>query len=255
MANLLPNRLLTTRMRVGAALGLTAILLALAILHRSQANSGWLFTNTWHGWLPTGLDIFFFCYLCWLGLAFIRRTVGPERIFVIGWFATILLSPLATLRPQWAETVKNIGMFGLAVALLAALSLLFKSSDMGDSQDSANISKGNETVTDFLFPPKARPYWTFRNATAIALLATTVTTLVRAFVKFPPGAALSDSHNLFHSPLFISLYYLLVAIVLWLVHVTRHRASWYVWRVWVYGAVLTGALIGLVDLILPLHAS
>src|SRR6266849_7372110 len=98
----------------------------------------------------------------------------------------------------------------------------------------ADMSRLNETVTNFLFPANLRPYCTFRNATVLALLITVATPLVRVFVKFPPAqVAQWQSQNLFQSPLFLSLYYVSVAIVLWLVYATRHRATWYVWRVWV----------------------
>jgi hypothetical protein len=43
---------------------------------------------------------------------------------MIGWAAQILLSPIETLRPEWAAAIKYMGMFGLTVALFAALSLL-----------------------------------------------------------------------------------------------------------------------------------
>ena len=116
------------------------------------------------------------------------------------------------------------------------------------------MSKLNETVTNVLLPPNLRPYHTFRNATIVALLATIATALVRAFIKFPPAEiAQLESHNVLHSPVYLGLYYLFVAVVLWLVHATRSRSTWYVWRVWAYCMVLAGALIGLVDLILPLR--
>ena len=116
------------------------------------------------------------------------------------------------------------------------------------------MSQLNETLTDFLFPTYMRPYWTFRTATAVALLATVVSGLVRAFVTFP-AKRIAESGNLVHSPVFLGLYYLSVAIVLWLIYATRHRATWYVWRVSLYGMVLTGSLIGLLNLLFPLHAS
>jgi hypothetical protein len=107
-----------------------------------------------------------------------------------------------------------------------------------------------------MFPASMRRYWTFKRATVIALLAAVISALARTFIKFPPEQiAKWDSGNLLHSPLFLTLYYLFVAIVLWLIYATKHRASWYVWRVWVYCMVLAAALIGLVNLLLPFHAS
>ena len=43
-----------------------------------------------------------------------------------GWFAGILVSPLAALGLQWSAAVRYIGLFGLVVALLASLQLLLK---------------------------------------------------------------------------------------------------------------------------------
>ena len=122
------------------ALALTALVFAVQILHWSHTKSGWLFTDGWHGWLPMALDIFFYGYFCWLAFWLIRGTKGPERLFMVGWFAGILLSPLGTLRPQWAVAIKHTGAFGLAVALLAALSLLLKPSDVADSNGRTDAS-------------------------------------------------------------------------------------------------------------------
>jgi len=54
---------------------------------------------------------------------------------MVGWFAAILLSPFETLWPRWGIAITHIGAFGLAVALLAALSLLLNSPDVTDSSD------------------------------------------------------------------------------------------------------------------------
>jgi len=64
-----------------------------------------------------------------------------------------------------------------------------------------------------------------------------------------------ESQNMFRSPLSLSLYYVFVAIVLWLVYATRHPSSWYLRRVIVFAMTLAGALIGLVDIVLPLRTS
>jgi hypothetical protein len=86
------------------------------------------------------LDAFFYCYVCWLAFWFIRGTAGLERLFVVGWFARVLLSPLEIVRPGWAVAIKQIGAFGLAVALLAALSLLLKPSEVAGSQGKTDAS-------------------------------------------------------------------------------------------------------------------
>jgi len=60
----------------------------------------------------------------WLAFWSIRGTNGQERIVVVGWFSAILLSPLEILQHGWAVEIRWICMFELAVALLAAVSLL-----------------------------------------------------------------------------------------------------------------------------------
>jgi hypothetical protein len=135
MTQLHPTQLLTTRLRTTVAVGLTALLLALTILHWGHNKSGWLFTDgtVSHGWLPIALDVLFYVYFCWLGFWFIRGTKGLERLFMVGWSASILLSPLGTLRPHWAVATRQINAFGLAVALFAAVALLSKSRHVDDS--------------------------------------------------------------------------------------------------------------------------
>jgi len=124
-----PARLLTTRLRTRVAVGLTAFVFALAVrdgLHLGHTR-GWLLPLDFvlHGWPLIAANVAFYGYLCWLGFWFIRGTVGRERAFMVGWFAAILLSPLEPLRPEWAMVIRYMCIFGLAVALLAVLSLLW----------------------------------------------------------------------------------------------------------------------------------
>lgn len=126
-----PTRLLTTRMRTAAALGLTAFVFTLAIrgiLHLGHAQSGSLLPIDFllHGWALVAANVALYLYLCWLGFWFIRGTAGLERFFMVGWFAGILSGPIESLRPQWAGAIRQVGIFGLGVALLAALALLLK---------------------------------------------------------------------------------------------------------------------------------
>jgi hypothetical protein len=127
--------------RIAVALGLAALVFAQDILHWGQTKSGWLFTagGVWHGWLPVAADVFFYCFGCWIAFWLIRGTAGPERLFMVGWFAGFLLSPLHALWPKWAVAIKHIGAFGLAVAILAALSLLLDTSVEADSSDRTDI--------------------------------------------------------------------------------------------------------------------
>ncbi len=122
-----PARLLTTRVRVAFALGLTALVLAQTIhgLYTIHAESGWfLGAPLLHGWPLIVVNVLLYSYMCWLGVWFIRGTEGLERFFMAGWFAGVLLWPLKILRPQLAVTTKYVTAFGLAVALLAAAAIL-----------------------------------------------------------------------------------------------------------------------------------
>jgi hypothetical protein len=56
-------------------------------------------------------------------------------VFMVGWSADILLWPLRMLGPQWAAAARGIGVLRLAVALLAALALLFDRPDWNKFSD------------------------------------------------------------------------------------------------------------------------
>jgi hypothetical protein len=49
-----------------------------------------------------------------------------------GMFANFLLWPAKILSPQWAFAIRHVGALGLAVATLAALTLLLDSSNQAD---------------------------------------------------------------------------------------------------------------------------
>ncbi len=134
------TRLLTTRARITVALGLTAFVFALAVwsvphLGHTKSGSLWPWDFLLHGWALIAANVAFYLYLCWLGFWFIRGTAGAERVFMVGWFANILLGPIGSLRPELAGAIGRIGTFGLGVALLAALALLLASADVSASND------------------------------------------------------------------------------------------------------------------------
>ena len=133
MAQSQPTRLLTTRLRTGLAVTLTAFVFGQAVrevLNPSKTPSGWLFPVDFvlHGWALVAVNVFFYGYLWWLGYWFTRGTHGRERVFVVGWFVGILLWPLETLSYGGVVEIRYIGAFGLAVALIAAVSLLIRPS-------------------------------------------------------------------------------------------------------------------------------
>jgi len=135
MAQSQPSRLLTTRLRAGVATGLTALVFALAVrdaLHLGHKRGRLLPLDFMlHGWPLVAANIIFYGYLCWLAFWFIRGSRGRERVVMVGWSATVLLSPLETLQHGWAMEIRYTCAFGLAVALLAALSLLLHPAVVG----------------------------------------------------------------------------------------------------------------------------
>jgi hypothetical protein len=138
LAQLHPARLLTTRVRIAVALGLTAFVFAVAIrggLHFGHTESGSLLPWDFllHGRSLIAANVALYVYLCWLGFWFIRGTAGTERVFMVGWFANILLGPIESLRPHWGGAIRHIGIFGLGVAFLAALALLLAPADVSGS--------------------------------------------------------------------------------------------------------------------------
>lgn len=108
--------------------GLTAFVFALAIrdaLHPRHTRGlllSWFFSL--HGWPLIGVNVALYAYLGWLAFCFIRGTESRERVFMVGWFVGILLRPVEVFLPSWVAAVRYFGAFGLAVALLAAVSLL-----------------------------------------------------------------------------------------------------------------------------------
>jgi hypothetical protein len=75
--------------------------------------------------------------ICWIAFWCIRRTIGRERLFMVGMFTNILLWPAKMLLPQWAFAIRHVGALGLAVATLAALTLLL------DASNPANSNRAN----------------------------------------------------------------------------------------------------------------
>ena len=109
---------------------LTAFVLAQAIrgLLRPARAGSWLITSdgVLPGWLTIALNVAFYVAFCWGAFLFIRGTEGRERFFMVGWWAVILLSPLRTLSSQWSTTISYVDSFGLAVALVLAISLVLR---------------------------------------------------------------------------------------------------------------------------------
>lgn len=86
-----------------------------------------------HGWVLIAFNAFIYGEICWIAFWCIRRTAGREHLVMAGMFANILLWPAKMLLPQWAFAIRHVGAFGLAIATLAALTLLLDSSNQADS--------------------------------------------------------------------------------------------------------------------------
>jgi hypothetical protein len=107
-----------------------------------RAKPEWLFAgNPLHGWSLVAVNFAFWAYLCWFGFWIIYRSEGRERLFLVGWFADILLWPVRWLEPRWAEPVRLIGTAGLALALLVALSVLLHPPKIPASADSLDVDQ------------------------------------------------------------------------------------------------------------------
>lgn len=108
---------------------ITAYAFVLAIrggLHPGHSRSSWLMPASpiLYGWPLVLVNILFYGWICWIAFWLVRRTGGRERVFMIGFFADLLPWPLRVLRPDWAVAVRHFSAIGLAVAVLAALTLL-----------------------------------------------------------------------------------------------------------------------------------
>ncbi len=104
------------------------------LLHPAHAES-WLITSGYllPAWLTKVLNVVFYAAFCWGAFSFIRDTEGRERLFMVGWWAVILLSPLRTLSSQWSKTISCVDTFGLAVALVLAISLVLRPLNLAGS--------------------------------------------------------------------------------------------------------------------------
>jgi len=138
-----PTRLLTTRLRIAFALGLTALVLVQNIrgLTLYKVGQPWLLGGPLlHGWVLVAVNVALYAYVSWLAFWFIRGTEGRERAFMVGWFVGFLLWPLSMLWPRSVVPIGHIGAFGLAVALFAALTLLLDHPKAVNSSGTTNTT-------------------------------------------------------------------------------------------------------------------
>jgi hypothetical protein len=119
------GRLLTTPVRAGVAVSLTALVFVLAIrdaLHPSVRHESLApFSFMLHGAALMAVNVAFWGYVGWLGFCFIRSTRGRERVVMIGWAVSVLLTPLEWF---WPEGVSLIRYTDIALLIAATRSTL-----------------------------------------------------------------------------------------------------------------------------------
>ena len=95
-----------------------------------HTGAGWMsqFDVLLHGYWLIGAKVALYVFLCWLGFWMIRGTEGRERLFMVGWFSAILIPPITMQRADWVAVGSYIGTVGMGIALVAALSLVFRPS-------------------------------------------------------------------------------------------------------------------------------
>ena len=117
--------LLCNRTRIILAIALTAFVLVLAIRGAISSDSEGLWLSFGlHGRILIAVNVAFYSYLWWLAYWFVRGSVGSERVFMVGWFTSALVSPLSLLSQHWSAFEHWVSSVALVVALLSAVSLL-----------------------------------------------------------------------------------------------------------------------------------
>ena len=119
-----------------------------------------------------------------------------------------------------------------------------------------HVDSSIEKIGEFLFPEKFRRYLTFRVATVFAVTLVSVSfALSRLDLSTPqPEITLRISRilSVVHSPAFLFLYNICLALGFWSVYATRTKEKYYWLRVVFYGMLL-GGLLGEILSFLPAH--
>lgn len=127
------RQFLTTRSRIIAAMVVAAAFFALEVraLLSVQPKAPWLISPSFllQGWLLVAVNVFLYCFICWIYFWIIRSTSGRERFFGVAWSLSSFLWPIKMLWPQWSVATREIGALGTAAALLTAFALLLHPSE------------------------------------------------------------------------------------------------------------------------------
>jgi hypothetical protein len=141
--------LLSTRTRIAVAIVVTSYMLVLAMrdaLRPGRHGSRRLLLDWFfglHGWPLIALNVALYAYIGWLAFCFIRACAGRERIFLVGWFVSVLLWPVRAMWPDSGMAEHFVSGVALGVALCAAVSLLFKPQEVNSAgPNGAGITNG-----------------------------------------------------------------------------------------------------------------
>jgi len=117
------------------------------------------------------------------------------------------------------------------------------------------MSNSSKILTDSVAPQKQRPWITFGNATAAVVTYALAAAFNRRFLHLGHTAVgRFEPQNLVHPTVLGIVYYVACMCALWLVYATRNRANNYVGRVVSFTVALSGILIGIVELVLPIRS-
>ena len=97
--------------------------------HGGRPHFEWLFNLVLlPSWANTVINVAFYGYLLWLGIALFRRARGGERIVVAGWLLDICLGPITIIFPAaGAAALRYFQTAAMTAAFLAAAFLVRKS--------------------------------------------------------------------------------------------------------------------------------
>jgi hypothetical protein len=109
----------------------------------SQHTLPWLFDARFM--LPAraamAVNVGFYAYLLFLGIAFYRMAQGKESVLVAGWFVGIFLGPVQILVSVPAVAVDYMQAVGMMAAFLAAVYILIDVSASGKQQRNDQASR------------------------------------------------------------------------------------------------------------------
>jgi hypothetical protein len=114
-----------------------------------------------------------------------------------------------------------------------------------------------ERIGQWVFPEKVRRYLTFRSVTIVVVVLAICNLAIGILYKpylSPEGAAQIRNHRLAHSPAFLALHAIVLAVGFWVIYRTRKKKQYYWLRVVFYGMLIGGLVGEILDLVLALRS-